>query len=115
MKTTLFNLEPLGEIMFKGFTSGRRWNGLACPGFTKDEADRIVEVWHKLGYKADYDAVTDVFRFAPFDSLADPNLDWSDEEVVEHFGPIEVDGWKLYPIGAGAWIWDEVEGLTTVA
>ena len=107
MKRARFRLEPLSEAIFEGCSDGRKWNGWACPVFAKDQADKIVEAWHALGYKADYEQSDDVYRFAPIDQLADPNPDLADEEVAEHFGAIIVDGMNLYRIGTAAWVWEE--------
>ena len=109
MKKTTFEIEPLEGQAFEGFTEGQRWNGWACPLFTRDESDRLVGAWNALGYKADYDSAADMYRFAPIDRFGDPDPDLSDEEEAEHFGSFVVDGMTLYPIGAGAWIWEEVQ------
>ena len=115
MKMTRFSLEPLEGQSFEGFTSGHSWNGWACPLFSKAEADRVVRAWNALGYKADYDPATDRFRFAPIDKFGDSNPDLSDEEMAEHFGPVVIDGMTLYPVGAGAWIWEESNGVSVPA
>ena len=103
---TSFTLEPLENRTFSGYTTGQVWNGWACPLFTHDQAMQIVEAWHGRGFKADFDPAGDVFRFAPIDQQGEPNPNLSDEEVAEHFGPIVVAGQTLYPIGAGAWVWE---------
>lgn len=76
-----FTLEPLEGQTFAGYTAGQQWNGWACPYFTKEQAQRIVEAWHTCGFKVDYDPADDVFRFAPFDPQADPTMDLGGETV----------------------------------
>jgi len=68
-----------------------------------------------LGYEADYDPTSDLFRFAPIDESGDPDPDLSDEEAAEHFGPIVIGGMTLYPFGTGAWIRDERQEASTAA
>lgn len=99
-------LEPLGDQLFEGYTDGRLWNGWACPYFTKTEAEKLVQAWRTLGYKADYDSDADMYRFAPLDGEENIPVDLADEEKTEHFGAVDMDRQKLYPIGSGAWIWD---------
>ena len=101
-----FILEPLEGLAFAGYTTGHTWNGWACPLFTSDQAERIVEAWHTAGYAADYEPISDTFRFAPIDTEADSNPDLGDEEVAEQFGAVEIDGLTLYRVGAGAWVWE---------
>lgn len=105
-----FKLEPLEGLTFAGYTIGHTWNGWACPLFTQAEAERIVEAWHTAGYAADYEPESDTFRFAPIDTEAEPDPDLGDEEVAEQFGSVEIDGLTLYRVGAGAWVWEHVEG-----
>lgn len=103
LTATAFTLDPLDDQTFAGYTTGDTWNGWACPLFMHDQAARIVEAWHTEGYEADYDAASDMFRFAPMDTHADPNPDLGDEEAAEQFGAVEIDGLTLYRVGAGAW------------
>lgn len=110
IEATRFSLDPLPNEVFQGFSDGRTWNGWACPYFTKDQADRLVTAWERHGYQAAYNAQADVFKFGPLDTVGDSAaVDLNDPEEAEQFGAVEVDGRKLYPIGAGAWIWDMVE------
>jgi hypothetical protein len=107
MQKATFMLDPLGDQTFSGYTDGRLWNGWAVPSFSKEEAERIVNAWHDLGYKADYDEASDVFRFAPMDETGNPDPNLADEEEAEHFPSIMFRNIKLYPVGAGFWIWEE--------
>ena len=102
MRKTRFGIDCLEEV-FVGYTNGELWNGWACPRFTKEVADKIVELHnHSDGCKATYDEETDTYYFY-FDG---------DDEPYEHkgFDADTVDGVKhLYDIGAWCWIWDEIE------
>ena len=101
MRETLFSTDILGDDTFSGYTDGRTWNGWACPYFPFEQAQRLVAAWRDSGWKAGYDPKRDVFTFAAADGQAE-----ADEP--ETFGGVEIGGKQLYPIGAGAWIWDEV-------
>jgi hypothetical protein len=98
MKPTLLCLETLGDKIFPGFTSGDGWNGWACPYFSFEVALQIVGAFQAQGAVARYDEAHDVFVF-------ESDVPGESEE----FGLFEVKGRKLYPLGAGSWIWEEVE------
>jgi hypothetical protein len=90
-----FQLDVTGPATFSGHSTGTGWNGWALPHFTFDVAQRIVEAI-RLFQDAHYDAIADEFVFETPDG---------DEE---RFGAVEIKGLgKLYPIGAGSWIWEE--------
>ena len=89
-------------LAFPGYTCGERWNGWACPRFTHDQAQGIVEAWRTRGWPAGYDRGRDEFMLG-----GGPGLP---PEEPEHFGGIEMNGQKLYLIGTFSWIWDEVAG-----
>ena len=107
VQEAIFTLEPLEGRIFAGYTTGRRWNGWACPCFTKAQAEQIVEAWHAAGYAADYDAASDTFRFAPLDTQGASEPDLGDEEAAEQFGAVEIEGLTLYKVGTGAWVWED--------
>lgn len=81
-----------------GYTNGLRWNGWACPYFTKEEALRLVEDWPGLFY----DEARDAF-VRPCEG--------GDPDETEVFGAetITVAGQplKVYPVGSGSWCWEE--------
>lgn len=85
---------------FEGWTDGRRWNGWEMPRFERSEAQRLLE-WLK-DERAGFDAERGAFITFSQDGEEDV---WPAESVVIS------DGTKLvvYGVGAGAWIWDEVE------
>lgn len=103
LKATSFTIDNLGDKDFPGYSKGDDWNGFACPYFTFDQAQALAEEWRKTGYRARYDADSDSFIFG---------LDAGggvEQEDTDEFSPVEIDGTKYYPIGAGCWIWSEAE------
>ena len=91
------------EQSYPGWTSGRTWNGWACPLFEADVARSI---------SSDHDAQQPAEE-GPFRSWFDEEADawvfddpFSSESVA--FYSVEQEGRLLYPIGADAWTWVEV-------
>ena len=95
MTLSIFASEALGDHSFHGHTDGRDWNGWAHPHFTFEVAQLIADCFSE-SQTAYYDAATDEFVF-------------ENEDDEERFGAVEIEGQKLYPIGAGSWIWEEVD------
>jgi hypothetical protein len=99
---------------FEGFTTGQRWNGWACPTFTKAEADKIMSHFDSLGRSAWYDAVNDRYIFQkqesapPFNELTQEEID--EQYLYNTFEGFEtlIDGQSVvtYAIGWGCWVWD---------
>jgi len=85
---------------FGGWTDGRHWNGWEMPRFERSEAERLIK-WLK-DERARFDA--ERTAFITFSQDGEEEV-WPAESVVIS------DGSKLtvYGVGAGAWIWDEVE------
>lgn len=98
MREARFVMESLGETVFDGYTLGEDWNGWACPYFTFEQAESILEAHRKQGIKAWYDEAADQFAF---------DLNQTGEGDVDAFPSVEVEGRKFYPIGSGCWIWEE--------
>ena len=84
---------------FPGYTLDERWNGWACPYFTKEQAWAIVIAWHEFGAEAGFDTGSDEFVFGLLDD---------DEGESERYSATLVAGKKLFPVGNSSWIWDEV-------
>lgn len=105
MRETKFTIDVYGDVQFDGFTTDEDWNGWACPYFTFEQAQRIVAEHQRFGLLAWYDADADKFVF----SVEQGRVGEPDE-----FEAVEIDGRKLYPIGARCWIWEETadEGVT---
>jgi len=94
MKRAFFSMDATGDRTFAGYSDGRLWNGWECPSFPFESAQQIAAAVAEY-QPAFYDADADQFTFQ------------SEGEEAEHFGGVEVEGiGKLYPIGAGAWIWE---------
>lgn len=99
MRETKFSLDTLGNQVFDGYTRDEDWNGWACPYFTFEQAERIVEACRASGISARYDAALDAFNFE-LESGAG-------EKEVETYPAQEIEGRKVYSVGAFCWIWDE--------
>lgn len=95
MREARFTIDTFGDEIFEGLTHGDTWNGWARPFFTFDQAQRIVEAHRSNGMRAWYDHAQDAFGF-----------EFSEEEV-DTFPAEVVEGRRLYPVGAGCWIWEE--------
>lgn len=91
--STFFQLEALGAHVFEGYKYGPSWNGWAVPLFPFDQATRIAEAMSEFAHVF-YDDQTDEFIYIV-------------EDDEERFGAVEMDGRKLYGIGAGSWMWEE--------
>ena len=87
------------EENFSGWTDRRAWNGWEMPRFEKAEAARLMR-W--LGdERARFDAERDAFVTVSQDGEDEV---WAGETITISDG----SGVKVYPVGAGAWVWDEV-------
>jgi len=100
MRPATFTIDTFSEHVFAGFTKGETWNGWARPLFTYDEAQKIITAHKKLGLNASYDQELDAFTFKMAPSGDDHDI----------FPGIEIENMKLYPVGAGCWIWEEGGG-----
>jgi hypothetical protein len=94
-----FTMDPLGGQAFDGYSMGDLWNGWARPLFDFEVSQQIVEACRQQGQEAHYDAARDMFVFGD-----------GQNGGAEEFEAVEVAGRKLYPVGSGAWIWEEVDG-----
>jgi len=97
MRGTKFSIDTLGSNEFEGYTQDEEWNGWACPYFTYEQAQRLVDAYRSCGWEARYDDKQDQFVFA----IAD------DPDEHDAYSAIYMEGLKLYPIGAFGWIWEE--------
>ena len=98
-----FHFDSHPDTTFPGYTKGDTWNGWACPYFEREVAKEIADHYGEMHrydneeeYWAEYDSEEDIFLF--YDTQGDE---------PRKFGPAEVEGRKLYPIGAYCWTWVE--------
>lgn len=101
-RKTQFSIDG-SDALFVGWTAGERWNGWACPRFTKEEADKVMEDFNLSlhGPYIRYDEGTDTYH-VPFND----GEEWDEHkgEIINTFeGPV-----KVYTIGAGYWVWDDL-------
>lgn len=94
-----FEIEGVDEG-FAGWSDGRAWNGWAMPYFEFDEAENVIAAVSpdSARYHEDLDAFV-------AKNQDDEDETWASETIALPDGG-QV---KVYPIGAGSWIWDEAE------
>lgn len=91
-----FSVEGLdGE--FEGWTDGTTWNGWAKPRFELAAARLLARV-----FEGTFDEQRDCFITKSGDGEDEI---WA-AEIISILGGTLL---KVYPIGAGAWIWDEIK------
>ena len=97
---TKFSFEGLEES-FTGWTDGKNWNGWAMPRFEFADAQRLIAA---LGQDAGkYDPGADAF--ITMMEASEPE-NWCAEIIhLPDGGTV-----KVYPIGAGSWIWEQEDG-----
>lgn len=100
MRSTSFAIDFLEGETFNGYTRDEDWNGFACPYFSFAQGQKLVEAWRRGGWSARYEVETDSFVFEMQSG--------GGETDCESYSGSEVEGAKVYPIGAFNWIWDEV-------
>jgi hypothetical protein len=80
---------------FIAWTFDETWNEWAVPHFEKSEVDKVAKI-----HNCTYNPKKDSYEFVQ-------------GKEVEEFEGIKIqtlDGpKKVYPIGAGSWVWDEIE------
>jgi hypothetical protein len=96
---TKFSFEGLEES-FTGWTDGKNWNGWAMPRFEFADAQRLIAALAQDGGK--YDPGADAF--ITMMEASEPE-NWCAEIIdLPDGGTV-----KVYPIGAGSWIWEEAD------
>ena len=98
MQPAKFTIDVYEEQSFEGFSRGEDWNGWACPYFTFEQAQQIMEAHRQRGWKAEYNESEDKFVF---------NFSHDGNDGTDAFSAELIEGKKLYPIGAFCWIWEE--------
>ena len=99
----LFSLEGSGTTW--GYTNGRRWNGWACPLFTRKTIEYLMEAFMGHGGQEFYSWEWDG------DTLLFWQMEYRDEGPVR-FEPVTItDDGKTFPVWsfADGWCWDEVD------
>jgi hypothetical protein len=86
--------------VYRGWTTGQRWNGWAMPHFEFEEAMRFANASPGEA-KTTYDREKDAF-VTVMDGEEEPYVDEGDIIIVRGRGPLVV-----YPVGAGNWTWTE--------
>lgn len=99
-----FVLDALGAQVFDGYTRGETWNGWACPHFTFEQAQAILDAWRRQGWTASFDEEARAFTFS-----TGHDLDRGEADGSERSGPVELQGRTLYAVGAFSWMWEEAE------
>ena len=102
LQLTRFTLDGLiAPPGVEGFTRGERWNGFACPCFTKPQAERLLAM-----LDAAYEALLLEFEWR----WEGDTLVVSDdvEESPYRWSPVSIEGCTYWPIGARSWAWSEV-------
>ena len=94
---------------YEGYTTGKRCNGWARPYFTREVAAQMVRDFNVAAGKkvAWYDYKEHAFTFE-----VDGGVDafhWERVRVSE-----DSEAEFLYPIGAGCWIWTEIDEQTII-
>lgn len=97
-RRTKFCIEGI-DGFFIGWSNGRLWNGWAMPVFEFTEATNITNAVQD--FKNRFDGKNDCFITTNGD---DEDEIWSSQTISVHGGtPL-----KVYGIGAGSWIWEEI-------
>jgi hypothetical protein len=85
------------DVSFEGWSNGRLWNGWETPRF---EFTVCTEILRSLSYQgARFEASADAFVKVS----GGEEETWSAEEIAITDGSLI----KVYPLGAGSWIWEE--------
>lgn len=98
LRETRFSIDTLGDRLFDGFTKGEEWNGWACPYFTFEQAQTLVQAYKEVGKKAWYDEASDAFSF---------EVEGGEETDIDTFPAEEISGRRVYSVGAFCWIWED--------
>lgn len=102
-KYMYFNIDD-STVRYPGYTRGERWNGWACPRFTKEVGLQIAKDTGIEDYYLVFDEEND--RFVYHDCNDEPN----EHETFEGTDiVVDTEIIHVYPIGAWSWIWTDYE------
>lgn len=95
-KQSTFSIEGI-DGGFVGWTDGRHWNGWAMPCFEFSESQRVIAMMDNPNSR--YGQGSDAFVTTGGDGEEEIWMGrWIEEKGGERI--------KVYPVGAGSWIWD---------
>ena len=97
-KRSSFCIEGI-DGTFEGWTDGRLWNGWEMPRFEFGAAQKFIAALNQS--VSHYDSGQDAFVTKMSDGEAEV---WA-AEMLQILGSQTV---KVYPVGSGAWCWEEV-------
>jgi len=78
------------EPSFECYLSEDKWNGWACPYFTKEQADKLIA------------GLPEYLRWDGLHIIADLG-----DDIPEKYSPEMIDGESYWPVGAFGWTWSE--------
>lgn len=99
-----FQIDSLPDSVFSGYTGGGAWNGFDRPLFDFEVAQQVLTQSHKNGFSWHYDLEDDSFRVT-----CDRDIDGEDEVFTGEIIIVETKEMRVYPVGAGSWMWSELE------
>jgi hypothetical protein len=94
----LFEVEGV-DAQFAGWSDGRVWNGWSMPHFEFSEAEKIIAAM--TPENGHYNPVLDAFVTGTNDEAES----WPGEII----GLADGGAGQMYAVGAGSWIWDEID------
>lgn len=105
-RLTKFTIDGFEEdCVFEGYTDNTHWNGWEKPNFTKEVADMVIaRTCSDDEYKGSYNEETDTYGIV-----------MQNEEIDLCVGfniMVKGEAVHVYGIGAGSWVWDEVDEPT---
>lgn len=99
-----FQIDGMDQLKFEGYTLGETWKGWARPYFTYEQAHTVAKVFNEQTvYESSYTPSANTFVFKNKIHV-DENYSFTSETLI--LGGVET---KVYPIGAGSWVWTECE------
>lgn len=104
----IFTIDDDG-YKFEGYHDPRKkWNGYECPYFEKEVADEMVKVFTKREKDLNmyYDKNKDVYVYDNTHYTKDEETIVTYESETINYNGEDI---KVYPIGAGSWMWDTLE------
>lgn len=100
-RPAVFQIDAI-ESYFHGVTQDQHWNGFACPLFSFEEAQRLMDLNNHTDFCGQivYDADQDAFLFHEFGIESG--------ERPDVYKAVQIGDQKFYPVGAFSWCWQDV-------